>query len=133
MLNGQVAVVTGGSRGIGRAICLELAGRGADVAFLCAGNQDLTRYILGAMADADPLLGAAGKIHLAEMRHFKGTTQEDALRRREQLLHCRAEDLLRLCPALRSVAAEENHCIVAGREQLDSCKELLDQIIENLN
>ena len=85
------------------------------------------------MADADPLLGAAGKIRLAEMRHFKGTTQEDALRRREQLLHCRAEDLLRLCPALRSVAAEENYCIVAGREQLDGCRELLDTIVENLD
>ncbi len=35
----QVAVVTGGSRGIGRAICLELAGRGASVVFSFAGNQ----------------------------------------------------------------------------------------------
>lgn len=40
MLNGKVAVVTGGSRGIGREICLELARRGADVAFLYAGNAD---------------------------------------------------------------------------------------------
>lgn len=40
MLSGKVAVVTGGSRGIGREICLELARRGADVAFLYAGNAD---------------------------------------------------------------------------------------------
>lgn len=36
----QVAVITGGSRGIGRAICLELAGRGANIIFSYAGNQE---------------------------------------------------------------------------------------------
>ena len=38
MLKGKVAVVSGGSRGIGRAICLELADQGADIALLYAGN-----------------------------------------------------------------------------------------------
>ena len=37
-MNGKTAVVTGGSRGIGRAICLELARRGANVVFSYAGN-----------------------------------------------------------------------------------------------
>ncbi|MBQ8618739.1 MAG: 3-oxoacyl-[Clostridia bacterium] len=35
----QTAVVTGGSRGIGRAICLELASHGANIVLCYAGNE----------------------------------------------------------------------------------------------
>lgn len=38
MLNGKTAVVTGGSRGIGAAICKKFAENGANVALLFAGN-----------------------------------------------------------------------------------------------
>ena len=40
MLKGKTALVTGGSRGIGRAIALKLAENGADVAIVYAGRQD---------------------------------------------------------------------------------------------
>lgn len=39
MLTEQVAIVTGGSRGIGRAISIKLAESGADVVIFYAGNQ----------------------------------------------------------------------------------------------
>ena len=38
-LTGKTAVVTGGSRGIGRAICLEMARQGANVVLCYAGNE----------------------------------------------------------------------------------------------
>jgi 3-oxoacyl-[acyl-carrier protein] reductase len=38
MLTGKTAIVTGGSRGIGKAIAMELAQAGADVAIFYAGN-----------------------------------------------------------------------------------------------
>lgn len=39
MLTGQTALVTGASRGIGAAIALKLASRGADIAIIYAGNS----------------------------------------------------------------------------------------------
>ena len=60
-LKGKVAIVTGGSRGIGRAICLELAAQGANVVFSYAGNDAAAQETLAALKE----LGV-------EARSFKG-------------------------------------------------------------
>ena len=46
MLNNKTALVTGGSRGIGRAICLALAAQGAKIALVYASRQDAAEEVL---------------------------------------------------------------------------------------
>lgn len=45
---GKTAVVTGGSRGLGRAVCLELAAGGANVVLCYAGNEAAARETVAA-------------------------------------------------------------------------------------
>ncbi|MFA7196209.1 MAG: SDR family NAD(P)-dependent oxidoreductase, partial [Anaerovoracaceae bacterium] len=45
MLKGKTALITGGSRGIGRAIALALAAEGADVAVIYNGGESAARAV----------------------------------------------------------------------------------------
>ncbi len=99
-LSGKSALVTGGSRGIGRAIVLALARQGADVAFSYRGNADaaadtaaaveaLGRQALAHRADvSDPdaaegfvaaALGAYGRIDI--LVNNAGITRDDLVMR----------------------------------------------------
>jgi 3-oxoacyl-[acyl-carrier protein] reductase len=69
MLNGKCALVTGGSRGIGRAICLALAKQGASVALVYAGNE-------AAAAETAALVQALGvpvKAYRCDVADFAAT------------------------------------------------------------
>lgn len=67
MLSQPVAIVTGGSRGIGRGICVELARAGYAVAVNYAGNEDAASQTVSLLGDA-PALTCRADVGLASDR-----------------------------------------------------------------
>ncbi|MBR3060652.1 MAG: 3-oxoacyl-[Oscillospiraceae bacterium] len=63
MLKGKVAVVTGGSRGIGAAIAVKLASLGADLALIYAGNGAKAE----AVAESCRALGVRAETYLCDV------------------------------------------------------------------
>ena len=63
MLNGRKVVISGGSRGIGKAIALTFAKNGADVAILYSSNKSAAESVCGECAR----YGAAARIYRCEV------------------------------------------------------------------
>ncbi len=61
-LNGKVAIVTGGSQGIGEAIALRYGAEGASVAVVCSKSRDKAEAVAGRIRDA----GGTARVFLAD-------------------------------------------------------------------
>lgn len=68
-LQGKVAVVTGGSRGIGRAIALALGNAGAQVAVTCTQNREAAEDVVAALRQA----GSDGCVCQFDVADFEAT------------------------------------------------------------
>lgn len=66
MLKGKTAVITGASRGIGKAIALAFAKNGADVAIIYHGSRDAAEKVCGAAAQ----LGVNARIYQCDVSDF---------------------------------------------------------------
>lgn len=72
MLKGKKAIVTGASRGIGRAIALKLAEYGADIAVIYAGNEEAAAEVCRE-AEAKGVHAKAFQCNVADFEEAKQT------------------------------------------------------------
>ncbi|MBQ9112379.1 MAG: 3-oxoacyl-ACP reductase FabG [Clostridia bacterium] len=72
MLTGKVAVITGGSRGIGAAITYRLASLGADVAVIYAGNREAAEGVCAVCAEK---FGAEARAYACDVADFEAVKQ----------------------------------------------------------
>jgi len=73
MLKGKTAVVTGGSRGIGRAIAYKLASMGADIAVIYAGNAEAAETVCRRCAEEAGVKARAYQCDVADFTAVKET------------------------------------------------------------
>lgn len=69
LLEGKVALITGGARGIGKAIALKFASEGADIAYTDLADNDITKATTKAIAD----LGVKVKMYVSNASNFDET------------------------------------------------------------
>lgn len=75
MLKGKTAVVTGGSRGIGKAIACKLAENGANVAIIFAGNEEAAAETCKE-AESNGVIAKAYCCNVAELAEVKSTISQ---------------------------------------------------------
>ena len=71
MLKGKVALVTGGSRGIGAAVARKLASLGADIAVVYAGNRDAAEAVCQECRDSFGVKAQAYRCDVADFTAVK--------------------------------------------------------------
>ena len=72
MLTGKVALVTGGSRGIGRAVAEKLSALGAEIAIFYAGNESAASDCVGAI----PTKAKAYKVDVSDFEAVKAAVAQ---------------------------------------------------------
>ena len=71
MLSDKNAVITGGTRGIGKAIALKFAENGADVAIIATSESDAARQTLAQLKN----LGSNAKLYVCDVRNSEEVTR----------------------------------------------------------
>ena len=69
------------------------------------------------------------KMDAGVKRWLRGISQEEVDRWYHNLIHTTPEDLLAFLPALETVREKRSLCVAAGKELLDACGDLLEEIV----
>ena len=93
------------------------------------GDADMSPFILGAIAESDPLLALWTKGKTADARYWRKISQDDLRRMRQEMLDTKAENLRTLAEPVRMAMNTGAVCVLGSQRQIDACAGMLDTVI----
>ncbi len=92
------------------------------------GETDMTSFILGAIAESDPLLTPRMKGKTADARYWRGITQDALCRIRWEMLDTTAEKVTALAGSVRTAIDTGAVCVLGSQRQINACAGKLDAV-----
>ena len=84
-------------------------------------GESLDKFIISTIAGTEPLMAPRQMGYMADGQWFVGTTYEDSLRERKELLEADWDSLLSWCGMLRQLREQGTVCVVGHSEALKGC------------
>ncbi|MCD7826180.1 MAG: insulinase family protein [Clostridiaceae bacterium] len=93
-----------------------------------AEEREITKTIIGTISSIDTPLTPNMKGERSLSGYFSGVTQELLQSERDQILGCTLEDIHKLAPVLRTIADQNNLCVIGNEKHIEEEKELFENI-----
>ncbi|MGH4120112.1 insulinase family protein [Clostridium sp.] len=94
-----------------------------------ADDSEMVNYIIGTIGNMDSLTSPQYKGVIGDNMYFKGITQEDVQRERDEVLATTSEDIRNYAALIENVIKQNFYCVVGGETKVNENKKLFHRII----
>ncbi len=81
-------------------------------------DEDLTKYIISSIAGMDGLVSSARRGYGQELNYIRGTSYDDLLQIRRQMLDLTKEELAQLAELFDKVALDGSVCVIGNKDAI---------------
>jgi hypothetical protein len=94
-----------------------------------ADEKEMANYIIGTIGNMDSLTSPQLKGVIGDNMYFKGITQEDIQKERDEVLATTEEDIRNYARLIENVIKQNFYCVVGGETKVNENKGLFNRII----
>ncbi len=85
-------------------------------------GESAEKYIISTIANNEPLMTPRSEGELAARRYLSGTTAEDVIRERDEILSATPEQLKDYAAAIDRLVGSAKVCVIGGEQLVEACK-----------